>query len=763
MFPRFINKAILLLIVISFLAMMLPRHAQACGPFFTDAIFVFEKHPEFPLERFARGQIGVLQPSWARSYLVASYRNLSGQPLSDNEVNGLKALWEERINLGYDNSSDDWIKKWKDARAKVPGPPAPAEINAYRNREKPNDYETFLNCQQDAFDAATATLNDRITRFGADSPIARDWATTQDIVFSNCGGGEHIPDAAANDQDPVIRSAHAYQIAAANFYATHYDEAVKQFDAIAKDASSPWRLIAPYLAARAMLRKGSLADKAEQQQAPLTEAEQRLNSILKDNNLAKSHHAAARLLNLARLRLRPNEKLHELADVIVHKDRAEDFKQAVWDYTVLIDHTVGDDDKVKTDSVPEEVRSDDLTDWILTFQDSSDAAANRAVEQWRKKATTPWLIAAMEKALANTAGLSDLMQAAGRVDSSSPAFASVTFHRVRLLVETNRTTEARTLIDRVLSADRTSLPKATVNLLLGQRMVLAENIADFVRAAQREPAGLSDNFDGREIPTDEKDAAASTNGAKLFFDADAATVFNKLMPVATAFEAAQNKNLAANLRRDVAQATFMRAAMLDQAVTANTTATLLATLAPELRELLGDYQRAATPDARKFAAAYLALKYPGLRPFVSIGLGRTTALGDVDEYRDNWWCAEPPSTSKIDYYEGDEQEQKKASAKKSMPAPEFLKGSQAEATREAAALQTLGTGPNYLAQTVISWANKNPTDKRVPEALHLAVKSTRYGCTDKATGRWSKAAFDLLHRNYPNTSWAKETKYWFKG
>src|ERR1043165_1627121 len=189
MFPRSLKKTILLLVVISFLSLTLPRPTQACGPFFSDSIFVFEKHPDFPLDKFARGQLGVLQPSYARSYLVAAYRNLTGEPLSDTEGTGLKALWEERINLSYDYSADDWIKKWKDARAKVPGlAPAP-EINVYRNREKPNDYETFLNCQQDAFDAATATLNDRISRFGADSASARDWAIKQDIVFSNCGGG----------------------------------------------------------------------------------------------------------------------------------------------------------------------------------------------------------------------------------------------------------------------------------------------------------------------------------------------------------------------------------------------------------------------------------------------------------------------------------------------------------------------------------------------------------------------------------------------
>ena len=127
-------RGLVAVVIACSLLMLVPRQTQACGPFFTDAIFVFERHPEFPLERFARGEIGVLQPSWARSYLVAAYRNLSGQPLSDPEVNGLKALWEERINLGNDYSSDDWVKKWKDARAKVPGLPAPAEINAYRNR-----------------------------------------------------------------------------------------------------------------------------------------------------------------------------------------------------------------------------------------------------------------------------------------------------------------------------------------------------------------------------------------------------------------------------------------------------------------------------------------------------------------------------------------------------------------------------------------------------------------------------------------------------
>ena len=40
----------------------------------------------------------------------------------------------------------------------------------------------------------------------------------------------------------------------------------------------------------------------------------------------------------------------------------------------------------------------------------------------------------------------------------------------------------------------------------------------------------------------------------------------------------------------------------------------------------------------------------------------------------------------------------------------------------------LDTAPNYLVAQVLAWAKRAPGDPRVPEALHLAVRSTRYGC-----------------------------------
>ena len=101
-------KALLALALVIAVSFLLPMRSEACGPFFTDAIFVFTKHPDFPLEKFAAGKLGVVSPTWARSYLVVAYRTLSNAPLSDGEAKAVKSLWDDRLNLGdhYDDRSN---------------------------------------------------------------------------------------------------------------------------------------------------------------------------------------------------------------------------------------------------------------------------------------------------------------------------------------------------------------------------------------------------------------------------------------------------------------------------------------------------------------------------------------------------------------------------------------------------------------------------------------------------------------------------------
>ncbi len=111
----------------------------------------------------------------------------------------------------------------------------------------------------------------------------------------------------------------------------------------------------------------------------------------------------------------------------------------------------------------------------------------------------------------------------------------------------------------------------------------------------------------------------------------------------------------------------------------------------------------------------------------------------------------------------DETVVKKIETKNKISSPDFLTVAQkTTASAEWKRLAALGTAPNYLCAQAIKWAGIKPDDPRAPEALHLAVRATRYGCADKQTGTFSKQAYDTLHRKYPKSEWAQKTKYWFK-
>jgi hypothetical protein len=70
-------------------------------------------------------------------------------------------------------------------------------------------------------------------------------------------------------------------------------------------------------------------------------------------------------------------------------------------------------------------------------------------------------------------------------------------------------------------------------------------------------------------------------------------------------------------------------------------------------------------------------------------------------------------------------------------------------------------GATYLLKETLAWANAHSNDPRVPRALHMAVGASRFRERDDDSGKYSKAAFDLLHRRYAKSEWAEKTKYWY--
>jgi len=172
---------------------------------------------------------------------------------------------------------------------------------------------------------------------------------------------------------------------------------------------------------------------------------------------------------------------------------------------------------------------------------------------------------------------------------------------------------------------------------------------------------------------------------------------------------------------------------------------------PELKPYIARYQAAARPDARKFLAAYAIAHFPGLRPFVPSVAPRVTRFDFADDFRDNWWCKS-----------GLPAECNRWNAENASPAePIFLPFYSARQKETVASelqqISKLGDCGDWLSNTLIGWVREHPSDDRSAEALHFAMRSIRFSA-DGSTKR-SREIYVLLHSRYPNSEWAKRTRF----
>ncbi|HEV2387013.1 MAG TPA: hypothetical protein VGS20_07115 [Candidatus Acidoferrales bacterium] len=773
----------------------LPFLVEACGPDLSPPTFTGYNEPDAPLDAYAGGQLGLIEPGYHHAFLYVAYRILAGKPLSRAQIaalpgaHGLAASLTVQPQTSPAQPPTNWIDVWIAQRKKVLGNSATGNFGFYtdwgvlRQTRENGVYLEYYNCLQDSFQNAALILGRRIAQFGAQSLYVKQWLNAQDQVFENCGGEggypprqpvRSIPAVASPADPPSIHDDRAYQIAAAHFYAGEFDEAKAGFEAIAGDATSPYRRISAYLVARVLVRQATLtAGPGRLDARKLAEAERRLESILADENLAEIHPAAQRLLGFVRIRLYPRQRGQELQSALLSTQADPEFRQNLIDYLWLLDQPSQRPAQV-AGSAPEAaaesgapLEAGDMTDWIGTFQAGGPAAFQHALARWRKTSSLPWLIAAISKERGTDPAAEGLEAAASLVPAGSPGYITATFHRLRLLSEAGRRITARSGIESFLSSAPPDLAPAARNQFLALRMSLAGSLEDWLRYAVRQPVDLGGFSYGPP-------AGTPRQAMPPILDSDASDVLTEKLPLPLLAHAALSDELPSSAREQVALAAWTRAILLDDSGVAGSITPLLASLAPELRTSLAAYAAASGPE-RNFAAVILLLRFPGLRPFVPAGLPRwglfhgPEPLAQIDSFRDNWWCAMGPvqgSAWQFNYYT--------MYAKLSSPLAEIYPGGmlpypaflgnreRTAATKQWAALQALPAAPDWMAMQAIAWAQAHPGDPGVPEALHLVVRATRYGCADADSPKYSRRAFTLLHSRYPHSPWTRKTPVWFR-
>jgi len=764
--------------------------AEACGPDFEPDVFVRRMRPDQP-KTFATGKLGVLLPTFPRADLVVAFRYLNGGELSAAEQQAYQPTysyvdpeWQQQWNAEQKESEHDPLAAWKTARMQYDGPiPAvSAERSTQVQLANGATYDSnYTNCNPNAFETAALTLSARVKTWGAKSGELAEWIQGQDAVFSNCAGNATaIPGSVVESSPALLKQDRAYQQAAAYFYAMKYGDARAAFEAIAKDAASPWHGIAGYLAARALVRDafnsgkaGDFGSAATFDADKMREAQKLLETLLKEPHAGISQQAIEKELNLVRLRTEPLARLNELAEALSGPKSDPNYDQDLKDLTWYLNMQL-DQSQLREDAFTEESTSDaertqgfnktwdqfghlrdsaPLVDWLITFQSPAAGAREHAIAQFEKTHQLYWLIAALAKASGKESQTAVMIKDAAEVNIDSPVWEMATYHRIRLLIASGDAERARKVLEDVMLRVQGSGRDSSINLFTGLRARASANLSEYLTYAPRkiidrasqESSSVDECVEVMKDPKRKYDCV--TNVGSLQLSRDAANFFNDDAPIAVLIEAAQSTQLPEQLRRSVATMAWTRAVLLKDDASA-------AKVFPLLPERL---QTQAGPGTG-FRVLLAIARNPGLRPFLDPGVQRSYSWDFVESYGDNWWC-QNWQRSPFGGMGGDA----------ATIRPVFLTSAQAEeASRELGLLHRDQSSAAWIGGEIVEYAKASVSDPDVPEALYLVLRMIRYGC-DRVESYSSQEASRtaniknirdeaarLLRQRYATNPWTKK-------
>jgi hypothetical protein len=696
-----------------------------CAPDTTPSFKPAQKQEE--IIDFEHGKLGLITPDFSKTDELVAYRYLNGLTLDDTAAK----LGRKPSVTATSPADDPPIEAWRKARLAVPPAPTPPSngyFGPYRMSRVSKDVY-YLNCLDDAFSTAVRTLADRSRQYNNNFAL-RAWTEAQDIVFANCdgiplGSPPRYPGEPGAGFSALERADRLYQIAAAHFYAEDFDVAEKLFRDIAADQASPWRQTAAYMVGRTLLREYSLANKAE----AADQARVVFQTIAADPGAGTLRDSARGLIEHLEAIAHSPETLQSLADRLMTPASGAPFVKTVGEAQYLL---VADSFRaaISKPDIP------DPFDWVRTLESGDE---KHALARWQTTNRLPWLALALIHASGQDAAASDLIEAASRVHGDSPAFVTVTYNAIRLRVERGETDEPRAQLDRLLAGEATQ-PASVRNAWRALRIQLATNFDDFLRWAPRTPTNARDFSDD---PREQSPILAD----------DSVAILNYATPLPKMVQAVRSPRLRAWSASRLAMVAWIRAFMLGNNAAMNI-------LAPRVAKDHPDWAADLTPksgadaDAWRFRASLLVARNAQFTPTLDVDFRKP-----VDP-NDGWWCAvELPETSR---QPDSPTVAWRVPVRTSVPDTVVSTAERTQARGELNRLRDSGSAQAFIGPLILAWAKAHPDDPLVPEALYRVVRVTRYGCHGLSdNGKISKAAFDLLHNQYPQNPWTAKTPYWF--
>lgn len=696
-----LHKLLALAAAASLLLAAGPAPLMACSPGFPFQVFFNAARPDLPLKNFAAGRLGILQPSYAKSYLVVAYRYLNGSPLSAVEQRSMLRLWQKRLRNLSSNSDYSYkiTEDYLSLRKSALGPKA---------KEK-NYYDSSSNLQPDAFRQAYDTLQSLIKSQVSKEQI-KNWIAAQDIVFEVAGA--ETKDATLPKLPPLsskfserARHDRLYQEASLMFYGGRFKEAARLYQELAKENNPRYKTLAVYMTAR------SLANGAFGQDESLSR-ETATDFIDKQLKQEKDPEMRLALLDLKAPLFYgelSREQLLEATTEKILKPGQERFGAEVGDLTFAMDEMESsgcygevEEEKPKegaatenTDTVTKEMEAaklekekrqwnkyfegrlalmgkQDLTDWLETVQSRYDPyafdslvfqekkreihklKAAHALAQFRKDKSQTWLIGTLL-----TGGLSgperiDVKAAAEKLTPTSPAYLTASFFLLDDMIKAGKTAEARLKLSQLLK-ESNQLSPTTLNLFKAQYLAVAKGESDYLHAAFMQAPEQNENDD--YVPADwlkkQNLPAGTYTRESAALDNEVASDLNRNLPLSLWLKLCFDPALDAACRSKLTRVTWMRAHLLGNRTAARKLTEPLCRAYPSLASMIRACDSAPENESRYILAKF-ALRNFGLSPYLASGVERHgLKINEFDYYNQNFWVpmqAKAPVLTKEEEY-----------------------------------------------------------------------------------------------------------------
>jgi hypothetical protein len=256
----------------------------------------------------------------------------------------------------------------------------------------------------------------------------------------------------------------------------------------------------------------------------------------------------------------------------------------------------------------------------------------------------PWLFAALSKTNGTSPEAKSLIAGSRTVSRSNPAYVGIAFHRCRLLAEAGRRDEARAELDALPAPTATPLPRSATNLLLALRMTLAKDLDEWLKYSVRVPTLVTTGDSADETPDEfylwglrtksQAELLREKRSTESQFDADAAIALTEKVPLTVLAAAAKKEALPEPVRRNLAQAAWVKAFLLNRRDVALELASMMKQFFPQRATEVDGYASSASAEEQRFAGSFSILKSPGWHPYVERGIGRETAdFTKIDNWR----------------------------------------------------------------------------------------------------------------------------------